>query len=176
LGIDDQGREILSFLPGRVATYPLDDFLWSDRILVRVAQMLRAYHDATADFVVPAGAAWQWPAHEPAEVICHNDFCPYNLTFEGTELVGVIDFDLASPGPRVWDMATTAYRFVALTDPQSPDAPYMGRAQQTRRLAAFCRAYGDERIAGLRELVEFIETSAAAGDPAQRPCSGAATW
>ena len=48
LGIDGRGREILSFVPGRVATYPLEDFVWSDRMLARVAQMLRAYDDATA--------------------------------------------------------------------------------------------------------------------------------
>ncbi len=111
-------------------------------------------------------------------MICHNDFCPYNLVFEGTELTGVIDFDLASPGPRAWDMGTTAYRFVALTAPENPDAPYIGRAEQTRRLSAFCAAYDDPRIGpaevlaaalgGLRELVEFIETSAAAGDAAQQ--------
>ena len=30
LGIDEKGREILSFVPGRVATYPLDDFLLAE--------------------------------------------------------------------------------------------------------------------------------------------------
>jgi hypothetical protein len=178
LGIDERGREILAVLPGRAATYPLPEFVWSDATLVRVARLLRAYHDASADFQVPAGAVWQLRAHEPAEVICHNDFCPYNLIFEGTEPTGVIDWDVASPGPRVHDMGTTAYRFVSLTDPDNPDAPYTGRAEQARRLRAFCDAYGDERIgppdviaatlANLRELVDFIVTGAAAGDPAQR--------
>ena len=58
--------------------------------------------------------------HEPREVICHNDFAPYNLMFEGTAPTGVIDFDVASPGPRVWDMGYTAYRFVPLTDSGQP--------------------------------------------------------
>jgi len=30
LGIDDRGREIISFLPGAPLTYPLPDFAWSD--------------------------------------------------------------------------------------------------------------------------------------------------
>ena len=177
LGIDEKGREILSFVPGRVATYPLDDFVLAERTMVAVARLLRAYHDASASFAVPPGAVWQWPAHEPAEVICHNDFCPYNLTFEAEELRGVIDWDLASPGPRVRDMGYTAYRFVPLTDPGNPDAPYPGRAEQRRRLELFCAAYGDAAIgppevaaaaiAKLRELVAFIVDSAAAGDPAQ---------
>ena len=56
LGIDAQGREILSLLPGRVATYPLEEFVLAEQTLVRVARMLRAYHDATADFAFAPGS------------------------------------------------------------------------------------------------------------------------
>ncbi|MEA2180314.1 MAG: hypothetical protein QOG77_3611 [Solirubrobacteraceae bacterium] len=178
LGIDDQGREILSFIPGEVAAYPLPGFVLSDETLRAVARTLRAFHDATLQFEPPAGAAWQLPAHEPAEVICHNDFAPYNLMFEGTELTGVIDFDVASPGPRVLDMGYTAYRFVPLTDPRNPDVPSPGVDEQERRLALFCAEYGEPAIrpgdvvrsaaAKLREMVAFIVDRAAAGDPAQR--------
>src|SRR5689334_1922760 len=75
-------------------------------------------------------------------------------------------------------MAYTAYRFVPLTDPCNPDAPFPGADAQARRLAAFCAAYGDPAIgpsdvlraaaAKLRELVAFIERRAAAGDAAQQ--------
>lgn len=175
LGIDREGREIISLLPGRAGTYPLPDFVLSDRMLETVARTLRAYHDATLDFAGPPGGAWQWPAHEPAEVICHNDFAPYNMLFEDGELTGIIDWDLASPGPRVWDMGYAAYRFVALTDPANPDVRNPGVAEQARRLARFCDAYGKPEpgtvaqtaIAILRELVAFIRREAAAGDPAQ---------
>ena len=51
LGLDERGREILSLLPGRVATYPLPAFVLSEPMLVRAAQILRAYHDASADFL-----------------------------------------------------------------------------------------------------------------------------
>jgi hypothetical protein len=171
-GLDEQGREVLSFLPGAVGTYPLAPFMWTDAMLVRVAQTLRAFHDATAGF---SGDTWQWPAHEPAEVICHNDFCPYNLLFEGEELTGVIDFDLASPGSRAWDLGLTAYRFVPLTDPANPDTPEVSVEEQRRRLTLLCEAYGacgveetlESALEHLRELIAFIITSAAAGDPAQ---------
>jgi hypothetical protein len=178
LGIDDHGREIISFLPGAPATYPLPDFAWSDATLADVAKALRAFHDASLGFVPPPDGCWQWPAHEPVEVVCHNDFAPYNLMFEDGRLTGVIDLDLASPGPRVWDMGYTAYRFVPLTDPANPDAPFPGVDEQARRLAAFCAAYADPGIepsdvleaaaAKLRELVAFIEREAAAGDAAQQ--------
>jgi Ser/Thr protein kinase RdoA (MazF antagonist) len=178
LGLDERGREVISFLPGESATYPLPEFAWSDATLTAVARCLRALHDASVGFVPPPDGRWQWPAHEPAEVICHNDFAPYNLMFEGGELTGVIDLDLASPGPRAWDMAYTAYRFVPLTDPANPDAPFPGEDVQAQRLAAFCAAYAEPRIepadvlrtaaAKLRELVAFIREQAAAGDPAQQ--------
>jgi Ser/Thr protein kinase RdoA (MazF antagonist) len=178
LGLDDRGREVISLLPGAPATYPLPDFAWSDATLTAVARCLRAFHDASLGFVAPADARWQSPAHEPAEVVCHNDFAPYNLMFEDGRLTGVIDLDLASPGPRAWDMAYTAYRFAPLTDPGNPDAPFPGAGEQLRRLAAFCAAYADPRIepsavlrsaaAKLRELVAFIEREAAAGDAAQQ--------
>jgi len=178
LGLDEQGREIISLLPGRAATYPLPGFVLSGAMLATVARTLRAYHDATVGFAGPPEPVWQWPAKEPPEVICHNDFAPYNLMFEGTELTGVIDFDLASPGPRVRDLGYAAYRFVPLTDPDNPDVPHPGAATQAARLAAFCDAYGMARIAPadvldstvgkLRELVAFIVDSAAAGDPAQQ--------
>jgi hypothetical protein len=75
-------------------------------------------------------------------------------------------------------MAYTAYRFVPLTDPDNPNAPFPGADAQAQRLAAFCAAYADPDIkpsdvlnngaANLRELVAFIEREAAAGDPAQQ--------
>jgi hypothetical protein len=174
LGMDDEGREILSLLPGAPATYPLPAFAWTDETLIAVARTLRAYHDASVGF---DGAPWQWPSHEPREVICHNDFGPYNLMFEDGRLTGVIDLDLASPGPRVLDLAYAAYRLVPLTDPANPDAPFPGAREQHRRLNAFCTAYGGiaapedvphAAAAKLRELVAFIEREAAAGDPAQQ--------
>lgn len=178
IGLDEKSREIISFLPGTVATYPLSEAMLSDRTLTTVAETLRLYHDATANFVPPEDVEWQWPAHEPREVLCHNDFCPYNLMWDGDHLVGVIDFDTASPGPRVWDMAYTAYRFVPLTGPDNPDVPYPGIGEQRRRLDLFCDAYGVPEINAarvvattvrrLRELVAFIVDQATAGDAAQQ--------
>ena len=79
-------------------------------------------------------------------------------------------------------MGYAAYRFVALTDPGNPDTPPRDIADQRRRLAAFCAAYGepaigpsdvvDAALAKLRELTSFIREAAAAGDPAQRAVLG----
>jgi hypothetical protein len=177
-GYDEQGREILSLLPGDAAAYPLPGHVLSDKTLRGVAGTLRAFHDATTDFEPPANAMWQWPPREPREVLCHNDFAPYNLLFQDGQLSGVVDFDTASPGPRIWDLGYTAYRFVPLTAPDNPDVDYSGIVEQRRRLALFCHAYGapdfaptkvlHTAIARLRELVDLIVSSARAGDSAQQ--------
>ncbi|WP_423065201.1 hypothetical protein [Devosia sp. CN2-171] len=62
LGVDDRGREILSFLPG---TVPRDLGHYDDATLFDAAALLRQFHDATTDFPAVAAAA--------AEVMCHND-------------------------------------------------------------------------------------------------------
>src|SRR5512132_510348 len=45
LGLDERGREVVSFLPGRVGTYPLADFMLLDETLRGAARTLRALHD-----------------------------------------------------------------------------------------------------------------------------------
>ena len=84
---------------------------------------------------------WRQPAREPAEVICHNDFAPYNLIVDGDRLVGVIDFDMASPGSRLWDIAYLAYRLAPYAeDAEGFDADRHGT--RAERLADLISAYG----------------------------------
>ena len=47
LGLDAQGREILSFVPGAV---PDDLGPYDDAQIAAAARLLRGYHDATVDF------------------------------------------------------------------------------------------------------------------------------
>jgi Phosphotransferase enzyme family len=172
LGVDASGRELVTFLPGTVPQYPMPDWVWADDLLVVAARRLRAFHDATAGFD-PSGP-WQIPSHEPPEVICHNDFAPYNFVFDDSHrLVGVIDCDMASPGPRVWDVAYLAYRLVPLTDPGNLDGLVSGIDERARRLALLTGAYGDldprsvatTAVYRLHELAESTAARAAAGAP-----------
>jgi Ser/Thr protein kinase RdoA (MazF antagonist) len=144
LGRDAEGREVVAFVPGEVHHYPMPLWMWDDDVLVAAARLLRRLHDATAGFAPPGGARARWrvPAHEPAEVVCHNDFAPYNLVFRGRALAGVIDFDTASPGPRAWDLAYLAYRLVPLTAPDNPDAPATPEPDRARRTALLAATYG----------------------------------
>jgi Ser/Thr protein kinase RdoA (MazF antagonist) len=141
-GLDALDREVLGYIEGDVPSYPMPDWVWDDAVLVAAARLLRHYHDATVDFP-RAHRSWQLPAHDPDEVICHNDFAPYNFVFRGGVLHGVIDFDTASPGPRAWDLSYLAYRLVPLAGPGNRDALASSDRSRAARLRRLCAAYGD---------------------------------
>jgi aminoglycoside phosphotransferase (APT) family kinase protein len=218
LGLDDQGREVLSFVPGEAAHYPLPDWLWDEPVLRGAGALLRRVHDASVGFLAadasapaapapaspapdaPAGPApdapdvlapdgrseriesvpapapgdrvWQLPAREPVEVVCHNDVAPYNLTFQDGEVVGLVDFDTASPGPRVWDLAYLGYRLAPFVADASggEGSDVVGRLDPLARLDALVGAYGVPYSRGevlmamaarLEELAEFTDRRAA---------------
>lgn len=141
LGIDERGREVVSFMPGDVPGYPMPAYVWDKQTLVDSARLLRRLHDATAGYA-DRDAQWRQPAREPAEVICHNDVAPYNMVFEDERLTGLIDFDMASPGPRLWDLAYLAYRIVPLTDPANLDGFAFDEGERLARLGTLLDAYG----------------------------------
>ena len=49
LGFDEQGREILTYIPGLVGNDPLPQHLRGDSVLIAAARLLRRMHDATQD-------------------------------------------------------------------------------------------------------------------------------
>src|SRR5271154_2564602 len=58
LGVDEQGREVLSFVPGDVHRYPLPPETAGDDVLVALARLVRALHEASAGGTPPPDAAW----------------------------------------------------------------------------------------------------------------------
>lgn len=119
--------------------------MWADSVLEDGARRLRQLHDASVGFALD-GAIWQAPAKVPSEVICHNDFAPHNLAFADGAIVGAIDFDFCSPGPRLWDIAYFATRIVPLTASTPEGAPGMDDAR--RRVELILRAYGSDAAWG----------------------------
>lgn len=107
MGRDEHGRQIIEFIPGRLALHsaPL-----SHAELRRVGAMVRAIHDASADFDPPSDAAWDTAIPAPgADLVCHNDLAPWNLMI-GERWV-FIDWDAAAPSTRLWDLAYAAQAF-----------------------------------------------------------------
>lgn len=138
-GLDEHGREVLSFLPGEIMAGLPPAQLWSEELLREAAALLRRLHDVSAP-LVGADLRWRQEGREPAEVICHHDFAPYNLLVTEGRLSGVIDHDMAAPGPRVWDLAYLAYRLVPYAE-DAPDFPATPGARE-RRLELLLAAYG----------------------------------
>src|SRR3954454_15202430 len=50
IGIDEQGRETLRFIPGEAAVEPYEDWALTDEPLAGVAALLRRYHEAVPSF------------------------------------------------------------------------------------------------------------------------------
>ncbi|MFB4211535.1 phosphotransferase [Shouchella sp. JSM 1781072] len=161
LGIDEKGREILTFIEGRAGNTPLETFTWSDDALKEIATMLNRYHDAVSDF--PIEEDWQPIDNtpQPFEVICHNDFAIYNIIFNNQKPVGIIDFDHAAPGPRLWDIAYTLYTCVPLsrfyhtgTGEVIHYDPLKDADRVKQRVKLFFESYGTEEIE--KEFLEMV--------------------
>ncbi|WP_175987443.1 phosphotransferase [Bacillus sp. Marseille-Q1617] len=181
LGIDEKGREILSFIEGEAGNYPLKEYMWADEALSEIATMLRLYHDAVSDF--PFDESWQPIDNtpEPYEVLCHNDFAIYNIIFNHKKPVGIIDFDVAGPGPRMYDIAYTLYTCVPLSRHYHSEAGEEVLYQSDkdadrikRRVQLFFEAYGldfekdfvDMVLLRLEGICKTIKRKAAEGDAA----------
>ncbi|MGD6844982.1 phosphotransferase [Bacillus infantis] len=149
LGIDEKNREILTFIEGEAGHYPVKKYMWSNDALKEIAKMLRLYHDAVSDF--PINESWQPIDHtpQPFEVVCHNDFAVYNIIFKHEKPAGVIDFDHAAPGPRLWDIAYTLYTCVPLSrlyHRETGEAVYYDQSKDAERIKQrvrlFFQSYG----------------------------------
>lgn len=177
-GIDEQGREVLSYLDGEMigTRRPWPAWVHSESALDQVADWLRAYHRAVADFVPPEGAVWReggiW---RPGLIIGHNDAAPYNACWRGDRLQGFFDWDLAAPVTAEADLAFTTFGWVPLHARNVVTAEgFTDFASRPRRLRRFLDRYGwsgnladfltvvDSRI---RTAADTIRRLSASGDP-----------
>ncbi|WP_079480260.1 phosphotransferase [Halobacillus salinus] len=181
LEIDEHGREVLSYIEGVAGNYPLPSYMWSEDVLHKIAVILRQYHEAVSDF--PFDETWETIdlTPEPYEVICHNDFAIYNLIFHNQSPVGIIDFDLAGPGPRLWDVAYALYTCVPLSrlhHSEDGQAIYYDSERDSsvvrKRVKLFMQSYGrnlgsdvmDMVVLRLEALCRTMERKALEGDSA----------
>ncbi|MEV0663711.1 aminoglycoside phosphotransferase family protein [Actinomadura luteofluorescens] len=156
LGIDEQGREILTFIEGESGPQGWAKVV-DDRGLSAFARLLRDYHDATVGFSPPEEAVWACGASVlgEGEVICHGDFGPWNAVWQGDQPVGIIDWDFVHPAPRLHDVAY-ALQYLA---PFRDDAECLRWLHFTQvpdrrqRLERFCTAYGLATPLGIVDAV-----------------------
>jgi hypothetical protein len=150
LGVDEQGREVLSFVPGDVPRNPLQAETAGDEVLVALARLIRALHEASTGWAPPADAVWggtpanqgqDRPTLNQTELVSHCDYYPGNVVFRDGLPVALIDFDLAHPTTRLYDVANALWYWAPLRAPQDR-SPAFKAVDIPHRVAVFADAYG----------------------------------
>ena len=168
LGVDELGREVLTYLPGRVVD--VDGTIVPPGTLRNAMRWLREYHDAVEGFA--GEGPWRNLTRpiEKGELICHHDFAPYNVALSssatGERIVGVFDWDMAGPGTRLEDLAFAAWNWVPLHRP-------LPSRDSAVRLRVMADAYGlgvspadiaRGVVPRIEEMVSVIVSGQAAGE------------
>jgi len=161
-GFDDRGREVLDFMPGRVLD--VDHEALSDAQLVSLVSWARRFHEAVSGFT--HDGPWRYFPIPMPTLIGHNDLAPYNVCFDGDELCGVFDWDLAGPTTPLDELAFMAWNCVPLTRDIDPDTA----AQRLRLMASTYGGVEASQILGgvpqrIDIMLEGIPAAAADGDP-----------
>ncbi|HEX2033459.1 MAG TPA: aminoglycoside phosphotransferase family protein [Chloroflexota bacterium] len=144
------------------------------------ARLLREYHDTIKGWAPDPAPRWftgRVGTGGPDELVCHGDFGPWNIVWQGTRPVGLLDWEYAHPAPPREDVAY-ALEYVV---PFRSDAEcmrwlrYPRPPDRRRRLELFAGAYGlssteglvDEVIAVQRAGLEYVRALAAQGHARQ---------
>lgn len=179
--ITDAGEEVVSYIDGDVYNDELPVSMQGIDTLLSIAKMMRSFHNASIPFLseLKGDEPWMLTPRTPVEVMCHGDIAPYNVVMAGKRALGIIDFDTIHPGPRIWDIAYTVYRWVPLMSPENPES-YGNKAQQLKRLELFLTEYSalneslstvlETVISRLAYNVEFMEEKARDGDEGFQQC------
>ena len=102
-------------------------------------------------------------------MICHNDLFWPNVVFRGGVPVALIDWDLAVPAPRLFDVASAANHWVPLAHDERAVAWGLSSTRHGERLRLLCDAYGltgDERLS----LLDVVASRNALGFELHRLC------
>jgi Ser/Thr protein kinase RdoA (MazF antagonist) len=123
LGVDDRGRDVLTWIEGETITdrgrvHPyIDDsaihLTFTESQVAGAMRLLRRYHDCFA-----------------GEVVCHGDFGPWNLVWRDDLPAAIIDFDNVHPGEAAEDVAYALRAFVGygLSDAHPPELVHLTKA------------------------------------------------
>ena len=153
LGVDEQGREILSYLPSTSV------WAYAEPVIAASSCVLLRLHDDLDNFAAPVGAVWRHEIDDAVDLrIGHNDIGPQNTVFASGLPYGFIDWELAGPRPPLYDFAYAAINFTPLRPDQfcrmvGFDEP----PDRGRRLRLFCDAYGLEDRSTLLDAMERFE-------------------
>jgi hypothetical protein len=178
LDVDEQGRDVLSFVAGEVPLPPYPEWAMTDRALRSMGELLARFHEASASFDQASVTGWEldWADPGGGPVICHNDGFPENVVFRDGVAVALIDFDMAGPGRPLWDLAIATQEWLPLHAPSTRRDHPAGLAS-VERLGHLARAYGvsaEDAVALVDSIVE--ERAHAAANVRREVAAGNPVW
>ncbi|WP_028279603.1 phosphotransferase [Arthrobacter sp. H5] len=142
LGRDRAGRDVLTFIDGRVAGDPIEPWVLSEELLTSVGQLVRRLHDASQNYDPSVEPFPPRPIRQDSlELVTHLDVTPQNVVVRDGRAFALIDFDLAGPSTRLADSYNAALHWSPLRDPADPPPQWEGM-DVARRLRIFADAYG----------------------------------
>lgn len=148
LGVDERGREILTFLEGEVAGRPWPTWVADVERGRSVARLLRRLDDAMEPFGLPDGdhvgprpAGSPEPVGPPPTLLGHRDITPENTVFRDGVATALIDFDLVRPSSRVDEVANLLLWWGGWQAPEDRDPAFAG-VDVAEHARALVDAYG----------------------------------
>lgn len=137
LGVDQKGREILSFIDGFAP--PHNGFRLTEEAVRAGAKLVRDVHDLTQGTPFAAGS----------EVAAHRNLSQPNIVFRDMVPVAIIDWDSTRPGTRVENLGDFLWAFVH-------PALYGDGEPAARMLAAAIDAYGHHEAGVAEAMLEHV--------------------
>jgi len=147
VGIEkSEEKDRLSYLQGEVALRPWPSVLLSLSGLEQIANMLKEYHQIVEGFT-PTIGRWHLVDREFGDraIIRHGDIGPWNMVWDDSRLIGLIDWDFAEPGTVLEDLAQAAWHCVPLKPAKRAEAAGVRPEEQKERFEHFCSIYGVSR-------------------------------
>ncbi|MEV6150229.1 phosphotransferase [Nonomuraea sp. NPDC052129] len=142
LGIDEHGRDILSFIPGNTTDHPTQR---APGAYALGSRMLRDLHETTAGHALAAAA----------ECVIHGDPGPFNTIFQKGLPVALIDWSSCRPGNRLDDLGYMAWTWCIQSQGRVPIS------QQAEHLRELRDGYGDVDSEHLLEAIVRRQTNIA---------------
>lgn len=145
VGLDEAGREVLTYVEGEAGSLRFPDGLQREEGIRALGRFVRAFHDTVAGFVPSPGAEYRIGVRPlgPDEIVCHGDLGYWNTVWRGDDVVGLIDWDCAEPDTPFRDIAFAAMTTVPMhADDSAERSGFRLPLDRRARLRAFCAGYG----------------------------------